>query len=251
MHKPVSSREAYADQLVACTQAMVVADSAKVERFLSPAEGPKYVKLFAEGNFEKRLEKLQNGVYLLFEAREDLESFVREYIKTVPLPAYATGITDGEQFLNWFEKRVDLTPVERDVISCHHLRHQVELAGRENRLAHVQFQSLREESADKAVVLDEADWLWLNPAVAWGVFETTHFLGEDVEVPSKVVSYAFNNEVRTSVVSEVGERVLRTVGQNRGISVRELEAEGICEEIDELKEALSDFIEIGLVSIIK
>jgi hypothetical protein len=250
-HPPIDSLAEYRAQITACARALAVADNAVVAPFLPAGVADAAVKMFTDGNLDKRFQKLTDQLELLADSLDDLEELIVRYVRTVPLAAYDTGCTDAERFLLWLPEQRELTPAQRDLVACQRSRHAVEFAGRKQRLAHVRFQEL----ASMAEPLS-AEWgtnpelrIALNPIHVWATFETTALLDEDTDVPASVLFFAVRNEVRTAVLEADGRELVRALAISGPCRLDDLifgGAAGV--EQDELIDLCRDLAEMGLAA---
>src|SRR5687767_4262879 len=78
----------YRDQIQRCAQTMALGYAEDVRPFLASGMTIEQVKLFTDGNLDKRFEKVLDQVELLKAAFDNLNDLVDEYILEVPLAAY-------------------------------------------------------------------------------------------------------------------------------------------------------------------
>lgn len=210
MTHPIINQE-YAEQIRRCAQALALAKNDQVKGELANGHTLDMLKMFTDGNLEKRYQKLFDECEFMAEEFEDLDQTIVEYVKTIPLTAYDTGCTDAERFLRHLESTRSLTPEQKDYITCQQGRYALEFQALENRLEHVRFQEL-----SGMVETFSEEWgsnpdlrIYLNPLRVWGTFYTTVLLEEDDEVPAKVLFYPVGPDTHTAVLEEEGLAVVR------------------------------------------
>ena len=200
----------YREQIKLCARSLALAKNECVADLLAPGHSVPLVKMFTDGNLDKRFEKLSDHLELLADDFEDLEELIADYVKTVPLAAYDGGATDGERFLSWLAARRELTDEQRDVVRCQRSRHEVEFLAAGNRVAHVRFQELLQSIESFAPEWGtNADlWMHLNPIHVWATFHTRRLLDDDDELPASIVFFPVGNDIRTAVLEDDGKRLV-------------------------------------------
>jgi hypothetical protein len=244
----------YREQIIHCARALAVAKNDAVEKSLAAGVRPMTVKMFTDGNLEKRLQKLQDQMKRLvegFDAAEFDERLVR-YIKTVPLAAYDTGYSDGERFLQWILETANPSAVQRDLIACELGRYAVETIARGRRMGHVHFQELRSVSQPLSPDADDGSSLQvhLNPIHAWGRFETNELLDAEDDVPATVIFFPVGTEVRTAVLEPNAMEIIRALETSGPMRLDELRQSLPSVDADELASMCNDLAEIGLAAIV-
>jgi hypothetical protein len=265
MKNDPDTADAYRDQIIRCARALAVAKNDAVEDSLAAGMRPLLVKLFTDGNLDKRCQKLQDQtgrVAEVFDAAEFEERIVR-YVRTVPLAAYDTGDSDGERFLQWVLETADVSAVQRDVIACEQGRYAVEAIARGNRMGHVHFQelwSLSERlSLGAAFATPNLDSpaphsgpprLHLNPIHAWGRFETNELLDAEDAVPATVMFFPVGKEVRTAVLEPDAMDIVRVLESSGPVCFDELRRRLPSVDADGLAAVCGDLADIGLAAIV-
>jgi hypothetical protein len=206
-----SVNQEYAEQIRRCAQALALAKNDRVTGDLAGGHTLGMVKMFTDGNLDKRYSKLVAECEFLKEEFDDLDDIIVEYVKTIPLTAYDTGCTDADRFLTHLESTRSLTPEQKDFIACQKGRYALEVQALETRLQHVRFQEMLSMAETLA-----PEWgtnpklqIYLNPLRAWGTFQTTVLLEEDDETPANVLFYPVGADTRTAVLDEDGLAVVR------------------------------------------
>jgi hypothetical protein len=210
MNPRIEKQETYRERLTRLAQALALGHGAVVLDDLAAGSHAGLVKMFLDGNLDKRFEKLQRQVEFLEPAFVNLDELLASFIRHVPLQAYDTGASDGERFLQWLEQTERPLPEQRDYIACQRGRHAVEAAARVNRLGHVRFQDLLSMSPALAEELETNPRLklCLNPIRVWSRFETTELLDEAAEAPAEVVFFPVGGDIHTAILEGDGlERV--------------------------------------------
>jgi len=244
------SNDSYREQLDRLVAAMSVANQEdQVAESLRESE-PSRVKMFVDGNLDKRFEKIQKGLELLQEDFEKFDDLIIRYMKEVPLAAYDTGASDADRMLIWMSETMDLDAEQRDLVKCQRARHAVEDRARLNRMQHVRFQELRthnEQLLNEWGVNQELR-VHLNPIRVWTTFETNLLLDEEAEPPCKVLFFAVDSDVATAVLEEEGQLLIEELAEFQPCTLEEWivrSAEGSREELEELT---TDLAEMGLVA---
>lgn len=242
--------EQYRDQIQRCAQTMAVGNNEAVRPYLANGNNVEHVKLFTDGNLDKRIDKILDQVELLKPVFDQLEDLVSEYILEVPLAAYDTGCSDGDRFLRWLSQTQVTTPEQHDHIICQTTRNEVEHVARKNRMGHVHFQELRSLTDQLKDELDSNPKLrvHLNPIRAWATFETTILLGDDAMTPADVLFFAYENQIRTSVFEELGKQFVGTLASRGPVTLKEWKRLNRSNSRSELLEFCCDAAEMGLVA---
>ena len=240
----------YRDQIQRCAQAMTLGHNEDVRPFLARGVRVEQVKLFTDGNLDKRFEKVLDQIGLLKAAFEHLEDLIDEYIHEVPLAAYDTGCSDGDRFLRWLRLSRITTPEQQDYITCQLARHEVEAVARKNRLGHVRFQELWSTVTTLRHDLNSNSNLriLLNPIRTWAIFQTNALLGDDAETPADVLFFACGSQIRTSVFADIGQQYLKTLASHGPLTLKDWQR--LDRSVSEcgLIEFCLDAAEIGLLA---
>ncbi len=241
MNETTPTMSGYRNQIRKIAQALALAKNECVRSDIARGFSAEQVKMFTDGNLDKRYQKVLDQVELLRDVFDELEELVVEYVKTLPLAAYDTGCSDGERCLRWIEDEHRPTPEQRDYIVCQRSRHAIESIARSKRLAHVQFQDLSgmaDRLSDELPTNPELK-IHLNPIRFWSKLETRALLDDEAATPANVLFYAAGSDTRTAV--------LEPAGQTR---IRELEAIGPC-TLDEWLMTMSDAARDELIEIVQ
>ena len=246
------SETEYPRQLRRLVQAMSMPNRERgVAASLSPQSTPSRVKMFVDGNLEKRRDKLEKQLEFVAAAFEDFDEMIVEYIKAGPLAAFGCAASDGEQMLKWLVGSRAVTAEQRDYISCQQARHAVEQRARRDRLAYVRFQELSSlvDELLPQVGRDDRLRLWLNPTRVWATFETTELVDEDVEPPVNVLFFGSRGAVASAVLELEGQALLNELADYQPCHISQWAEVSSWADRDELIEFARDLAEMGLVAI--
>lgn len=246
-----TTKENYRAQLQRIARAMATAHAADVYCDLEAGSQPELMKLFVDGNLDKRLDKLDKQLEFVKGALGDeFEALAVEYIKALPLGAYDSGQFDGDRFLTWLENSRPLTPVQRDYVACQRARHAVEIMGRNHRRAHVRFQELSSLAGELAGELETNSTLHvhLNAIRVWTRFETKELLDDDADPPVDVLFFAVRNDTATAVLEQEGRLLIEELARHEPCSLATWAALSDHAQRDELAELCGDLAEMGLVA---
>jgi hypothetical protein len=204
MTKRTAQRAAYRTQLRRWARAL--ARGELVHDGLAPGTTVEQVRLFVEGNLDKRHDMLAKLLTFVAGAFDDLDDLLDAYIAKVPLSAQFTGSSDAGGFLAWLVRRGGLTPEQQDLVACQRARFAVLETARKDRRAHVRFQKrwARTARLDKGAKVR----LYLNPIRAWSRFTTWTLMDEETVLPADVVFFAVRDGIRTAVVEPAGKTLL-------------------------------------------
>ncbi len=243
-------RETYRDQIQRCAQTMALGYVEDVRPFLAHGEKIEHVKLFTDGNLDKRIDKVLDQVELLKPVFEQLENLVSEYILEVPLAAYDSGCSDGDRFLRWLSLTQVATPEQQDYITCQLARHEVEHIARKNRLGHVRFQELRSltERLKEELGTNPKLRVHLNPIRTWTTFQTTVLLDEGATTPADVMFFACRNQIRTSAFEETGRYFVEALASHGPLTLQDWKRLDRSVSRGELMEFCLDAAEMGFVA---
>ena len=208
--------ENYRDQIQRCAQTLALGCVEDVRPFLADGMTVGHLKLFTDGNLDKRIEKVLDQVELLQTTFHNLDELVTEYIHEVPLAAYDTGCSDGDRFLRWLKLTHVTSPEQQDHIACQLARHEVESIARSNRLGHVRFQELRSLTDQLLPELARNLRLriHLNPIRTWATFQTNALLDDDAMAPAEVLFFARDHQIRTSALEQSGRDFIETLASH-------------------------------------
>lgn len=247
--------EDYRNQIRRYAQSLAVGRTDVVAPHLPPVgetnvDQAKLVGVYVEGNLDKRVWKLGSQFEFLKDEFDELDEWIAEYIRTVPLSAYDTGSTDSSLFLDWVEQMTTLTPEQLDLFTCHRSRVEVEEVARVNRIGHVRFQEILSASEGLVEELESNEnvWIHLNPARAWAKFETNVLLDEDEDLPATVVFYPVGSDIRTGVLEPIGQMVVDAMESQSSCRLADLLAAFAYDQREEITELVRDLADMGLIA---
>ena len=242
--------DTYREQLARWARSLAAAQNHAVDDVLAAGSSAFHVKMFTDGNLDKRFNKLTNALEFAAPAFEDFEDLVAAYVRELPLAAYDTGSSDAERMLRWLEQKTKLTLRQRDFVQCQRARHAVEAAARNNRAGHVRFQELASLAVELAATLDAnpALMIQLNPIRAWTRFFTTALLDDDATPPVKVLFYAAGTDVATALLEPLGQALVTELDKYGPCGLDEWAMLSDQADRDGLVEFCRDSAEIGLVA---
>jgi hypothetical protein len=245
------STETYRDQLSRLVHVMTVANHEDaMANDLAEISAPSRIKMFVDGNLEKRMEKLDSQLGFVADAFDDFEFLIGQYVRQSRLASYDTGTSDGEHMLIWLGESQSLTPDQRDYVTCQRARHAVEGIARKNRLKHVRFQELftLKDRTIEEVGRDDRLRIYLNPIREWSRFITEVLLDDGAELPADVLFFPLGEEVNTAVMELEGQALLNELADFQPCTINEWFALGQQADRDELIETSRDLAEMGLVA---
>ncbi len=247
---PAIQRETYREQLLRMTRALANAQAEAVHADISPDSQPLGVKMFVDGNLDKRFEKLASGLEFVAPAFRKFDDLIVSYLKSTPLAAYDTGASDSEQMLVWLEQSHRLTARQQDYVSCQRARHAVEDAARADRLSYVRFHERWSVTSNLVEELPTGIvMLYLNPIRVWATFRTTALIGDDDELPARVVFFPIEGEISTATLDQRGQALLTELEHLQPLPFTSWAARCQHAESDELLETVRDLAAMGLLAV--
>ncbi|MBP86072.1 MAG: hypothetical protein CMJ64_05040 [Planctomycetaceae bacterium] len=242
----------YQQQLRHLIRAMSMPNrEASAGQSLASGSTPARVKMFVDGNLEKRREKLETQLLFVADAFEGFDRFTVDFIRAEPLATFGSAVSDGEAMLRWLPTATDLSPIQRDYITCQRARHTIEEIARENRIAYVRFQELSSIVDQFLPQLGNDDRLriLLNPTRTWSRFETSELLDGKVPPPSNVLFFATRGDVATAALELEGQALLNELVDYQPCTLAEWASVSTGADRDELLAFCRDLAEMGLVAI--
>jgi hypothetical protein len=205
----------YEDELARLAYVLAIGENEAVAHSLADGCSLAQVKLFTEGNWEKRRQKLQDQLEFIIPAFDDLEDLLEAYIRQAPLAAYDTGSSDGARFLVWLWQTRPISPWQRDYVRCQQARYQVEDEIRANRRTHVRFQELCSVADRLAAELAESVNLriHLNPFRVWSRFVSRALLDEEAHPPAVVLFFPVRSDIHTALLEAHGRALVRELAR--------------------------------------
>jgi hypothetical protein len=214
---PPATDEEYAEQIRRCAQALSLGKNDEVAGVLAKGHTLDMLKMFTDGNLDKRYQKLVDECEPMRDAFDDLDGVIVDYVKTVPLVAYDTGGSDSANYLRYLGSRRPLTPEQEDFVAYQQGRYALESLALDRRPEHLRFQEMSAlvESLAAEWGSNPDLWVHLNPLRVWATFQTSTLLDEDDETPATVLFYPVREDIRTAVLGEDGIAVVRFL-ESRG-----------------------------------
>ena len=246
-----TANETYQSQIVRLVTAMSQAEQeAAVASDLSAGSDASRVKMFVDGNLEKRRDKLEHQLEFVADVFEDFDDLIRQYIKESTSSAYDTAASDGERMLEWLTEKQCPSSEQQDYITCQRARHATEELARKNRLKHIRFQELC-SLTDRS--LDELDsntdlQVYLNPIRVWSRFDTLALLDDDATPPANVLFYAAGEEIGTAVLELEGQALINELADFQPCTLNQWMALTNQADPTELVDTCRDLAEMGLVA---
>ncbi len=199
----------------------------------------------------ERYAKLKSQLTLLADFFADSDAWLERYVRTVPTFEYDTGSSDGERFLDWLRQHRPLSVVENDVVCCQSARFAIETMVRLNRPRHEQFQEMCRQTAplDLKSIDRGKWWVLLNPIHVRTTFRSSALVGRDDAIPAQVIFFPVNDEIRTALLSPVGQLLVKHLSENGASRWDELLQIVRPEQHAELLQASSDLAKLGLISL--
>lgn len=246
------SNQLYRRQLRQLAQAMAVPNrQCDVSAALAEHFTAEQVKLFVDGNLDKRVEKLTKQLSFVTEACEDFATLLMEFMRDNPLTAYDTGTTDGERMLAWLQQAKRLSAEQRDYVACQRARHAIEELARSRRLQHVTFQE-RYSLVD--TFLEELETnhslrIFLNPIRTWTRFHTRSLLNGEADPPANVLFFAVGGDVATAIFELEGQALINELADYQPCALLEWTTETTFHDREDLADFVRDLAGMGLVSL--
>jgi hypothetical protein len=245
------TQETYREQLIRLVRSLVKPNNEMAVRGdLAQACTAQQVKMFVDGNLEKRLEKLQKQLEFVAEAFDDFDELIVSYVSDMPSASYDSVTSDGDRMLDWLSETKSPTPEQQDYIACQRARHAIEDLARRNRLKHVRFQELRSMNEQSLAELETNHQLraYLNPIRTWARFVTTALLDDDSQPPANVLVFANGNEISTAVLELEGQALINELADYSPCTLGEWAALSQLADRDELVDLCRDLVDMGLIA---
>lgn len=242
----------YQHQLRRLIRAMSMPNrESEVAHALAGASTTVRVKMFVDGNLEKRFDKLQNQLLFVAEAFENFDRLITDFIRSEPLEAFGCALSDGEAMLKWLCSTRELSAVQRDYIACQCARHTIEEIARSDRLGYVRFQELASVADELLPHLgnNESLRIILNPTRIWATFETGELLEDDAQPPANVLFFATRGEIATAALELEGQALLNELVDFQPCTLADWAAVSAWADRDELIAFCRDLARLGLVAI--
>lgn len=246
------SREAYIQNVARMVRALSMPNQhAELSGDISPQSKLSSVKMFVDGNLEKRFDKVRKQLEFVAEAfDEDFGALIIEYINDLPLEAYDTGASDGERMLVWLGEKKQLTPEQDDYVVCQQARHTIEDIARVNRIRHTRFtelHSIAEKLSDELYTNDQLQ-IYLNPIRYWTRFNTTALIDEQATTPADVMFFAAGKETATAILDLEGQALINELADYQPCTLGQWSALSQLADHQQLLELCVDLSQMGLVA---
>jgi hypothetical protein len=209
------------------------------------------VKMFVDGNLDKRLDKLAKQLEFVEEAFDNFEELLAEYIRATALSAFHTSTSDGERMLAWLADSRRLTPVQADYVTVQRTRHALERLAADRREQHLAFQALRRQRDLSPTLLLPTTVVRINPIRAWARLETDALLDDEVEprnLPCDVLLLADGSDIATVQLELEGQVLLNDLADNQPCSIRNWAKLSRVNDVEELIELSRDLMALGLIA---
>ena len=208
------------------------------------------VKMFVDGNLEKRFDKLQVQLESVADVFEDFESLIIEYVRDNKSAAFDNVTSDAERMLVWLAQTQSPSAEQLDMIACQRARHEVENVGRKNRLKHIRFQELIGLTEQFLPELETNAQLriHLNPIRSWSRFHTTALLDDESTTPADVLFFAVGAEIHTAVLELEGQALINELADFQPCTLDEWVALTMQSDRHEIMDTCRDLAEMGLVA---
>ena len=242
----------YREQLDRLAMAMSMANhESDVARDLSPGVPPDRVKMFVDGNLDKRVDKLTGELEFVRPAFENLDQLIVDYIRSQPMASMDSSASDALSMLQWLAQTRDITAVQQDYLTCQRARQRVEQLGRSHRVEHVHFHDLRSLTKDLLPGLEAGQdvRLLVNPLRVWARFMTAEFLDDGESPPAEVVFFAVGSEIATAVIEPWGRTLLDELASLAPCSVASWTALSEHGDRDDILEFVHSLTELGLLAL--
>jgi hypothetical protein len=209
------------------------------------------LRLVREADPEVRLRELQDACALLSDGFEDLEQYVRSFVRLVPWDGRASCEVDAERFLDWLTTHAPLTVEQQDYLTCLQSRQAVEFIRLKRWLAHVRFQALlsaSEESVDQFAT-SRRMVVHLNPIRVWATFESHVLLESDTPVPANVLFFPVGDEIRTAVVDAFAEQLILRLEEAGPLGLRALLRGLPADSRHRTTTLLAELLQVGIIAV--
>lgn len=240
----------YRQQIAHCAQALALAQHHSVQRFVVGPAASEQIKMFTDGNLDKRYMKLLDHFDEMAQEFEAFDELVERYVRCVPLAAYDSGASDSQRFLDWLCGTRRLNERQRDHVACQRSRYAIEVGADCHRLAHVRFQELLStvEALSPQLEIDSSVWIHLNPIHAWGVFRTRTLLDDESELPATVLFYPVMGAIHTAVLDPFAEFIVRELEARGPARFNELSPAPLETTRAQLLQLCRDLADVGIVA---
>lgn len=247
---PPGENPSYRDQLSGWVRALASAHADGLQPTLDGGSSLASVNMFLESNRAGRREKLRAHLDFIIPAFDGFEGWIDTYVRECPLAAYDSIAADAERWLGWIEGRMDLSPGQRDYLTCQRARLAIETAARRNRSGHVRFQELWKATAGLEDRLEREGGLriYLNPIHCWSRFVTSVLLDEGAAPPVDVLFFAVRDEIATAILEPSGRERIEELALFSPGTLDEWARRGQRGSREEFAAFAGDLAQMGLVA---
>jgi len=249
----MNTRETYREQLDRWVAAMTVPnEEQQVSSDLAESDADR-VKMFVDGNLEKRLDKIERGVEIVASAFDE-EAFLQlmmQFIGGSKMPVYDTGAGDAERFLIWLEETQSLSAEQRDRVVCQRTRHEIEEIARSNRMGHIRFQEMFSlaDSLGPQFSGDDNLQIHVNPVRTSTQFHSDALLGDGAMLPADVLFFATRSDISTAVLEDEGADMFAELCRFAPCTLSQWAALSQHASREQLEEFATDLTTMGLAAI--
>lgn len=247
----MNRKEAYRRQLMHLVRGMLTGDGRDIVPALENCAKPELVKLFIEGNQEKRLAKLRAHLKFMAQGFEDIENLLKTYVERQPLMPYATVLLDANCFLDWLVRSGKPTPEQCDFVAYQRAQHQIARNAGRQRLEYARFEDRLKHSDELHAehLLHDGDMcIYLNPMHVWARFHTNVLLDDQTAPPVDVLCYPANGELRTTVLEPFGIQLIRELSTYNPCTIAQWSILSRSAERDDLVEFCQSLARLKLVA---
>ncbi|MEX0727611.1 MAG: hypothetical protein WEB58_20825 [Planctomycetaceae bacterium] len=173
------------------------------------------VRRLSAGDDDHRAAKLQDQLELLDEHLTDRDEWIERYVQTVSPADYDCGSSDAERFLEWLRQHRPLSVAENDAVCCQSARFAVAAMVKLNPTRHLRFQEMWSEAPlfSRDLPRFSKFWFVVNPIHVWTTLRSSALLHAADGLPAQVVFFPVQTEVRSAVVTPLGQRFLRHLSE--------------------------------------
>ncbi len=250
MKKPMPKSAGYHAALTRWAKALATAREEAVFGVLAAGSSPDEVKMFVDGNLDKRLQLLLKHLAFVAGAFANFDKLVQAYVLDMPMKAFTSPSEDCERLLRWLKRKHKLKPQQKDYVTCQRARFAVEAAGKSRRRQHVHFQELRSVAGKLAGDLDLNPRLriHLNPIRVWARFRTRALLDAAANPPADVLFFPIGPAITTAILEPSGQALVRELEEIGATTLAAWAARSRQANRAELAAFCRDLAEIGLVA---
>jgi hypothetical protein len=242
-----SATEEYREQLRQLTEAMSITrnEVPKVE-----VDSQFQLDVFAEENYDKRLDKLQMQLEFVQDAFENLHELFEAYTLEQLMKPYDRQMSDGAAFIDWLTGRSKLNRKQKDYLAVARARLQIQDIARLHRRSHVRFQELYSIAQQMLPDLETNDRLrlYLNPIRTRAKLLTDSFL-EGEKPPVEAVFFAHGYDIRTAILGKHGLALLEELAQHVPATIESLAAVSVLADHEEMMQFARQLVELGLAAL--